>query len=159
MPVFHALLSGGKNCFFLKACRSLHVTDQDTMGVHSTQLEHRCVSSWVVIAFKIWLGEHFILDTLSNTDVKVNCADVSNLSYSWVFFLNIMSCLNYEYLLINTWKLFELIKSTNTSFSFLLQFNYKATEHAVSFQMKIHPQPNRCDYLSNSLPPYKASCS
>lgn len=39
---------------------------------------------------------------------------------------------------------------TNQKYKYLLffQLNYKATEHAVSFQMKTQTQPDRCDYLT-----------
>lgn len=59
--IFHACLSwhlSGEetSCFFfpnsLQACMSwVHLIDQDTMRIHSTQLEHRCLSSTVIIAF------------------------------------------------------------------------------------------------------------
>lgn len=45
------------------------------MGIHSTQLVHKCLRSRVIITFKIGLA---ILEMLSNINFKVKYADVND---------------------------------------------------------------------------------
>ncbi len=111
----------------LQACMSwVHLIDQDTMRIHSAQLEHRCLSSTVIIAFKKndWV----------NTLFKTCCQTL----ISWTmlmllsFFFLFKRC--FHVWVVNS--LSQILESCRNSSKVqippsFLQLNCRAAEHAV----------------------------